>query len=205
MMDENGIDHLLIELACGDDARAARAVELLASLPPEEIPPVLTGLYEMLHSPDVDRRWWAVWALAETHDPRVPGWLADSLSDPDAGVRQCAALGLRINPAAQAVPALVEALHDRDPLVARLAGEALAAVGEPAVLPLIEVLQTNSPTPGSAALHARREAARAMAAIGDPRAVPALYQLLEDDSALLVYWAEQGLERMGVGMVFFKP
>lgn len=159
----------------------------------------------MLHSPDVDRRWWAARALAEIHDLRVPGWLADTLSDPDAGVRQCAALGLRINPAAQAVQALVEALRDRDPLVARLAGEALAAAGEPAVLPLIEVLQTISQTSGRVAPHARREAARALAAIGDTRAVPALYAVLEDDSALLVYWAEQGLERMGVGMTFFKP
>lgn len=159
----------------------------------------------MLQSPDVDGRWWAVRTLAEIYDPRVPGWLADTLSDSDAGVRQCAALGLRQQPTAQAVPALVEALHDRDPLVARLAGEALSAVGEPAVLPLIEVLQTTSYTRGSAAPHARRAAARALAAIGDPRAVPALYAVLEDDSALLVYWAEQGLERMGVGMVFFNP
>jgi len=198
-------DDWLVELACGDDARAGRAIEQLAGLPPEEIPPILTGLYEMLHSPDVDRRWWAVRALAEIHDPRVPGWLTDTLSDPEAGVRQCAALGLRQQAAQQAVPALVEALHDRDPLVARLAGEALSAIGEPAVLPLIEVLQTISYTPGSAAPHARREAARSLAAIGDARAVPALYSVLEDDSALLVYWAEQGLERMGVGMVYFNP
>jgi HEAT repeat protein len=127
------------------------------------------------------------------------------LSDPDPSVRQCAALGLRINPAVQAVPALVEALHDRDPLVARLAGEALASAGEPAVLPLINVLQTISHNSNSAAPHTRREAARSLAAIGDPRAVPSLYTVLEDDSALLVYWAEQGLERMGVGMVYFQP
>jgi len=198
-------DDWLVQLACGDDARAARAVEQLAALPPEEIPPVLIGLYEMLHAPDVDRRWWAARTLAEIHDPRVPEWLADMLSDPDPSVRQCAALGLRINPAAQAVPALVEALHDHDPLVARLAGEALSAVGEPAVPSLIEILQTTSQIPVRTAAHARREAARTLAAIGDPRAVPALYSVLQDDSALLVYWAEQGLERMGVGMVFFKP
>jgi HEAT repeat protein len=125
--------------------------------------------------------------------------------DPDAGVRQCAALGLRQQPDAQAVPSLVEALHDRDPLVARLAGEALAAAGEQAVPRLIEVLQHDSQALANAGPHARREAARALAAIGDPRAVPALYEVLDDDSALLVYWAEQGLERMGVGMAFFKP
>jgi HEAT repeat protein len=77
------------------------------------------------------------------------------------------------------------------------------AFGEPAVPPdrvRGAALPFQIPSP-----HARREAARSLAAIGDPRAVPALYEVLEDDSALLVYWAEQGLERMGVGMAFFKP
>jgi len=199
------VDYFLAELTSGDDARAEGAVGKLSGIPRQQIQPFLQGLQALLSSPSLEWRWWAVRALADIHDPRVPGWLAETLSDPEAEVRQCAALGLRINPAAQAVPALVEALHDRDPLVARLAGEALAAVGEPAVLPLIEVLQTTSHTPITAAPHARREAARSLAAIGDPRAVPALYAVLEDDSALLVYWAEQGLEHMGVGMVYFNP
>jgi HEAT repeat protein len=199
------LEHFLAELTCGDDGRAEGAVRKISGIPLQQIQPFMQSLQAQLSSPSEDRRWWAVRALAEISDPRVPGWLAERLSDPDAGVRQCAALGLRQQPDAQAVLSLVEALHDRDPLVARLAGEALAAAGEPAVLPLIEVLQGNSRVPDTAAPHARREAARALAAIGDPRAVPALYEILDDDSALLVYWAEQGLERMGVGMVFFKP
>jgi hypothetical protein len=36
--------------------------------------------------------------------------------------------------------------------------------------------------------------------IGDTRAVPGLFEALEG-SALQEYWAEEGLERMGVGMV----
>jgi HEAT repeat protein len=51
---------------------------------------------------------------------------------------------------------------------------------------------------------ARLEAARALASIGDTRAIPALFDAL-DDSALLEYWANEGLERMGVGMCFFSP
>ncbi len=204
-MDGNKIDHLLVELACGDDARAGRAVEQLAGLPPEEIPPVLTGLYEMLHSPDVDRRWWAVRALAEIHDPRVPGWLAETLSDRRcrrAPVRRpgienksrragCAGTG---RGAARSRPAGRPAGW-RSPFGHRRAGGAAPDRGS----------ADHQPHPRQRCAARPPRSCPRLAAIGDPRAVPALYAVLEDDSALLVYWAEQGLERMGVGMIFFKP
>jgi len=49
------------------------------------------------------------------------------------------------------------------------------------------------------------EAVRALAKIGDQRAIPALFEALDDNSALIEYWASEGLEKMGVGMVFYKP
>jgi HEAT repeat protein len=52
---------------------------------------------------------------------------------------------------------------------------------------------------------ARLEAVRALAKIGDERAIPALFDALDNDSALIEYWASEGLEKMGVGMVFYKP
>jgi len=52
---------------------------------------------------------------------------------------------------------------------------------------------------------ARLEAARALALIADQRAIPSLFQALDGESALLEYWANEGLERMGVGMAFFIP
>jgi len=52
---------------------------------------------------------------------------------------------------------------------------------------------------------ARLEAARALAAIGDTRAIPVLIKMLDQDSAIMEHWAEQGLEKMGVGTVFFEP
>ena len=52
---------------------------------------------------------------------------------------------------------------------------------------------------------ARLEAVRALAKIGDQRAIPALFEALDDSSALIEYWASEGLEKMGVGMVFYKP
>jgi hypothetical protein len=87
---------------------------------------------------------------------------------------------------------LVRSLDDPDPLVRRLAGEALEAIGNDGVPALLEVM-------GNGSHVARLEAARALAAIGDTRAIPALFapwrvQLLE-------YWARVGA--MGVGMNYF--
>jgi hypothetical protein len=44
-----------------------------------------------------------------------------------------------------------------------------------------------------------------LAQIGDPRSIPALFTALDEDSALMEYWASEGLEKMGVGIVFFEP
>ena len=52
---------------------------------------------------------------------------------------------------------------------------------------------------------ARLEAVRALSKIGDQRSIPALFECLDDSSALIEYWAGEGLEKMGVGMVFYKP
>jgi hypothetical protein len=43
-----------------------------------------------------------------------------------------------------------------------------------------------------------------LALIGDTRAVPALFKLLESESALVEHWASTGLAKMGVGMSFFQ-
>jgi phycocyanobilin lyase beta subunit len=93
---------------------------------------------------------------------------------------------------------LIQALSASDRLLARLAGDALIAIGEDAVPALIEVIE-NNPQP------ARLEAVRALSAIGDTRAIPILIKVLDQDSAIMEHWAGQGLEKMGVGMVFFKP
>ena len=76
--------------------------------------------------------------------------------------------------------------------------DALIAFGEDAVPALIEVVEKNHQP-------ARLEAARALSAIGDTRAIPVLIKILDEDSALMEHWAGQGLEKMGVGMVFFNP
>jgi HEAT repeat protein len=122
----------------------------------------------------------------------------NALSDEDIAVRQCAALALRHQPHDRAVPALIQALHGKDPMLANLAADALIAIGAPAVPALIDVMQ-NSPQ------KVRLVAVRALARIGDHRSIPVLYEALSEDSVLMEYWASEGLERMGVGMAFFKP
>jgi HEAT repeat protein len=113
-------------------------------------------------------------------------------------VRWCAGLALRSHPSPQASKALVEMLSDHDALARRLAGDALVAIGSPVVPQLLEAMgQGNSLM--------RLEAVRSLAKIGDERAIPALFEALDDGSALVEYWAGEGLEKMGVGMVFFKP
>jgi HEAT repeat protein len=188
----------LSELKSADDERAEAAAMSLAGLPRPEIDAALTELSAWLSSSDCDTRWWAVRAIAAISDQRTPGLLLKALEDPQACVRQCAVVGLRQHADASCVAALVEALEDEDPLVTDLAVGALAAVGEEAVPDLLDVMENGSRA-------ARLKAVRALAMIGDERSIPALFAALDEDSALIEYWASEGLERMGVGMAFFSP
>jgi HEAT repeat protein len=120
------------------------------------------------------------------------------LKDSDISVCQCAALALQRRPDSQAIPALIQSLKSPDQLLARIAGDALVAAGGDAVSALLEVMQTFPH-------HARLEAARALGLIGDTRAIPELFKALDGESALLEHWAGEGLEKMGVGMVFYTP
>ena len=107
-------------------------------------------------------------------------------------------LGLRLRPEVASIPRLIARLEDCDSLCAAMAADALAALGGEAVPALIEVLQ-------SGGFPAQVEAARALAEIGDPRAIPALFAAGEQGSSLLDYWISIGLDKMGVGTVFFAP
>jgi hypothetical protein len=188
------VEALLGELNSGDDARAEQAVHRIAGRGASVIP----ELVEQLASPDPDRRWWATATLSLIDHADAQAYIAQSLLDPDVSVRQCAALGLRQRPTVGALHALITSLHERDSLLARLAGDALIALGSPAVSPLTKALRDGAP-------HVRIEAARALAHIDDTAIIPPLFTALEDPSALVVYWAEFGLQRMGVGMVFYHP
>lgn len=188
------LQFMLDELSSGDDARAEAVVPELVRLGEASIGPLIS----LLDSTLPEQRWWATRALAAFSHPEAWAELHRALSDPAPSVRQCAALGLRQHPSPSGISALINALHDHDRLVARLSADALAAIG-PLAIPALEIImRATDPT-------IRIEATRALAAIEDPQAIHVLFAALNDPSQIVVHWAEQGLERLGIGMTFFKP
>ncbi len=187
------LEDLLAALTSGDDDRAEAAVQPLADMGPAALP----ALERLAHAPDPDHRWWALRCLAQFSDPPPQPFIA-ALNDPQVEIRQCATLGLAHHPTPAALPVLAAALQDPDSLVSNLAANALIALGSDSVPALIQSLSSQSPT-------ARLQAARALAAIRDPRAIPAFMQAVQQDSALMAYWAGQGLDNLGLGMVYLKP
>ena len=51
----------------------------------------------------------------------------------------------------------------------------------------------------------RIRAAKALVPIESHEAIPALIAALDDENAVVTHYAEEALERMGVGMVLVKP
>jgi HEAT repeat protein len=189
----NALRELLNELISGDEVRAEQASSSLVELGADAIPAIL----ELTHSPDPESRWWALRTLAQSPLLQTE-WLIPFLDDPSPDVRQCAALGLGSKSDEGAIQPLVRALNDGDGMVCNLAVKALIAIGRAAVPPLIELAKN---APQSARIHALR----ALAEIRDTRAIPVMMQVMEEDSALLQYWAKEGLERLGLDMVYLKP
>ena len=184
---------LLRDLTSGDEARAEKAVPALIELGEEAIP----ALLDLTNSADVDARWWALRTLAQSPLARTV-WLVPFLNNPAPEVRQCAALGLANKPDESATSPLVQALSDEDTLVGNLAVKALVNIGKPAVPSLIEKVKSGSQS-------ARILALRALVEIRDPRAIPVMMQVMDEGSALLQHWAKEGLEKLGLDMVYMKP
>ena len=189
----NELDGLLADLLSGDESRAEAAVPSLAALGDLARP----ALLDLSHSADVDHRWWAVRTLAETPQTSTED-LLPFLSDSAPEVRQAAALALSAHPDERAIPALVRALHDEDSMLGSLAGNALVQIGAASVPALLEVLN-------EAPQAIRILALRALSEIKDHRAIPALLKARDEESALMQYWAGEGLERLGLNMVYIKP
>lgn len=187
------LDDLLADLTSGADDKAEAAASALAPLG-EVASPALASLLE---SPNVDHRWWAVRTLAQMEHPRVE-WLVRALNDESAEVREGAALALVAHPVEEAAPDLVKALSDEDSMAASLAANALTRIGKCTVPILLKEYPDASP-------RTRIQIMRALAEISDHRAIPIMLKATEEDSALLNYWAKEGLERLGLNMVYIKP
>ena len=187
------LDDLLSDLTSGDETRAENAVPGLVELG-EEAFPALRGL---LKSEDADQRWWALRTLAQSPLLQTE-WLLPLLDDSTPEVRQAAALGLCSHPDETAIRPLIRALNDGDSMVSDLARNALVVTGKAAIPSLLEI-------PENVPQRARINALRAVAEIGDYSAIPTLMAALENDSVMMQHWAEEGLERLGLNMVYLKP
>jgi HEAT repeat protein len=184
---------LLNDLTSGNEARAEKAVLSLIQLGEDAIP----ALLDLTRSADVDHRWWGLRVLAQSPHCQA-AWLVLFLNDPAREVRQCAALGLAIKPDESSIEPLVQALSDEDSMVSSLAVNALVKIGGGAVPALMDVVK-------GASQSARIHALRALAEIRDHRAIPVMMKVMEENSALLQHWAKEGLERLGLDMVYIKP
>ncbi len=184
----------LDELFSGDEARAAAALEAVDETN-------LPALMDALASGDANARWWAVCALARLPGDRATATraLLAAAADPDPEVRTAALHALGECRAPEGVLPLLFALGDPSLYLARIAADALIHIGEPAVPGLIRALEQDAQP------QVRANAARALALIGDKSAIPSLFHALEDDSMMVQHWADEGLERMGVGQIYFKP
>ena len=184
---------LLAELLSGDDTRAENAIPAIVDLGAAVIP----ALVDLTHSADVDSRWWAVRTLAASPHTRTED-LIPLLSDSAPEVRAATALALCSHPHESAVDALIKTLADKDSLTAGLAGTALVKIGTPSVPALLQVMV-------DAPVGVKILILRALSEIRDHRAIPVMMKSLSEDSALLQYWAQEGLERLGLNMVYIKP
>lgn len=187
------LQDLISELSSGDDQRAEAALPAIQSLGMAAQP----ALLKLTRSKSPDARWWAVRALAaspQTHAEDLIPLLGDSAPE----VRSAAALAICEHPHEKAVPALIHLLADSDPLAAGLAGNALVKIGAPAVENLLELMKE---AVGPVRIHALR----ALAEICDHRAIPVLMKVMSEESAVLQYWAQYGLEKLGLDMVYIKP
>ena len=120
------------------------------------------------------------------------------LEDADLDVRACAIVGLTALRAPAAVEPLTARLSDPSAYVSRLAADGLARFGDVATAELIITLETGDTV-------ARIGAARALRSLEAEEAIPALCAALDDPSAAVAHYAEEALERLGVGMVYFRP
>jgi HEAT repeat protein len=189
----SSLQDLLRDLTSGSETRAEKAVPALIDLGEAAIP----ALLDLTRSSEADDRWWGLRVLAQSPHSRAE-LLLPFLNDPAREVRQCAALGLAIKPDESATQPLVQALSDEDSMVSSLAVNALVKIGKAAVPSLIEAVKNASQA-------ARIHALRALAEMRDHRAIPVMMKVMEEDSALLQHWAKEGLDRLGLDMVYIKP
>lgn len=183
----------LAELTGGDEDRAEATASELARMGEKAFP----TLERLRGSSVADHRWWAIRILAQMEAPPVD-WIIKGLGDSSEDVREAAALALMAHPSEKAIPTLIKVLKESGGMLGTLAAKALAAIGKSSIPDLLEAYQ-------NATSQTRIQIMRAFAEIRDPRAIPVMLKATEEDSSILNYWAQEGLERLGLNMVYIKP
>jgi HEAT repeat protein len=142
--------------------------------------------------PDPHVRYRAVSTLGATRSPRAYPTILAMVQDPDERVRYDAAVTLGSFGYVQAVESLIDLVRQavREDSVDSAAAMALARLGEPAVPPLLELLQTGSPK-------AKAMAARTLGSIGDPAAIEPIAVLLTDADEWVRIAAVESLAQIG--------
>ena len=192
------VNHLVEVLLGGDDAQAEQTLLAIALADGDQI---VSAFERRLPGVDCDGRWWMARALATIQQPQSVMLLNRLLDDPDSDVRACAAMALgelHAISGAEGADVLASHLADENAHVAEICTVALWRIGASAVPILVRKLQTGSPLE-------RIRAAKALVPIESHEAIPALIGALDDENAVVTHYAEEALERMGVGMTYFKP
>jgi HEAT repeat protein len=89
-------------------------------------------------------------------------------------------------------------MGDTEGMLGTLAMNALTEIGKSATPALLEAYQIAQPK-------AQIQIMRTLAEIRDQRAISLMLKATEEDSAMVNYWAKEGLERLGLNMVYIKP
>jgi HEAT repeat protein len=189
-----GMNDLIEAILSGDDARAERALPAIAAYGDVAV----SLLARQMAGAHADARWWIARTLAAIPTPQSVLLLIQMMDDHDSDVRACAAMALGELSAAEGADALIAHLADESAHVAEICTMALSRLGTTAVSALVRALQnSDSPT--------RIRAAKALVPIESHEAIPALIHALDDENAIVSYYAEDALLRMGVGTVLLKP
>ncbi len=177
----------------GEDERTEEAASALRAVGDRALP----ALRGMLTDTDPHRRWWGPRALAAVGTDEAVELIIATLEDPDPDVRACAVVALSTLKPPEAIDPLIARLSDPSAYVGRLAADALSQFGQPAAAALVEALEQGDTA-------ARAGAARALRTIQPEEAIPALCKALDDPSAVVTHYAEEALEKMGVGILLFR-
>jgi HEAT repeat protein len=150
-------------------------------------------LISMLKEPDPRLRCEAATQLGANRDSSSLPALIEALQDSEASVNECVVVALGNFQRKEAVAALIQEWEDNYyPHTRSAVGEALLAIGRPALETLIAVLQSDSRT-----IQVRRDIAFILGKIGDPVAVPALVSALHHNDLDLRLNARDSIGEIG--------